>query len=417
MIQRLTRFCQEVPTLKRLFLLLLCLLVLCGCSFRAENDNGFLIFENPTDLSVIDRSQSEKTNEIRCCWLSYPELNPQQIRQQAAYRAYLQTLFAPLQRLKITDLFVQVRPFCDAIYPSKLFEPSKYVTGKRGEALSFDYLSVILDEAKRAQMRVHAWINPYRLAVNAADLRSIHPESKTGRLLQQETNATIQTADGVFLQPGSASVQRLILDGVRELLSSYPVAGIHIDDYFYPKQTGDQDQILYQNYTKQGGSLPKDAWRREQISLLVRSLYRVVHAVNSDCVFSVSPGGNLKETTAAQYADIELWGKEDGYCDWLMPQLYFGFRHETIPFLQLAGDWKRLCINSNIRLIGGLALYKAGKEDPYAGKGRAEWVNHSDVLARQVQQLRKLGYDGFVLYSAHFVNFQEKACQMLESVL
>ncbi|MBR3096020.1 MAG: hypothetical protein IKH12_10565, partial [Clostridia bacterium] len=62
------------------------------------------------------------------------------------------------------------------------------------------------------------------------------------------------------------------------------------------------------------------------------------------------------------------------------------------------------------------------KEDAYAGEaGKREWIQDSGVIARQVRLIRRLGYDGFSLFSARFVNFQEKvsakACQKLERVL
>ena len=409
--------------MKRIILLCLCVLLLNGCSLRKENDRGFLIFRDSEKSATSASSVSPEKEEKRCCWLTYLELNPDRIRSEAQYRVYLSKLLQPLTRFKTTDLFVQVRPFADAIYPSALFEASAYAAECRGAALPFDYLSVILDVSSTLGMRVHAWLNPYRIATNPKDALQIDPDSPVGVLLRRDNGAhVLENASGVWLQPASAAVQKLILDGVREILSSYPVAGIHIDDYFYPEQTGGKDAAWYQSYRTAGGMLSLEDWRAEQINTLLRAIYRTVHAIRDRCVFSVSPGGNPQTDRAACCADVARWCKEDGFCDWIIPQLYFGFRNETVPFLQTAKRWQSFCKDGSVQLIAGLALYKAGKPDPFAGAaGKDEWIRDSAVLAKQLRWIRRLGFNGFALFSAQFVNFQEKvcakACQMLERVI
>ena len=417
MIHALQRFCQEVNQLKRIFLCLLCFLLLAGCGLRQENDNGFLVFTTKKQETALQPDLKGPASEIRCCWLSYLELNPKRLTDETAYRAYLRTVFEPLQRLSITDLFVQVRPFADAIYPTELFDSSSFVAGKRGAKLPLDYLAVILDEAKLHGFRVHAWINPYRVLSDQKDLDFIGAQTAVGQLIRTEQSAVLTTADGVFLQPASKKAQKLILDGVRELLETYPLAGIHIDDYFYPAGVTNQDGHFYKAYVNQGGSLKKDVWRRLQVTALVRALYRTVHAFGDTLVFSVSPGGKISNNYTKSFADVASWCDDDGCCDWMIPQLYFGFQHATLPFEQTAKQWRDLCKNKNVRLIGGLALYKDGKEDPFAGKGKDEWLQNDELITRQVTVLRQLGYDGFSLYSAQFVNFQRNACQSLETVL
>ena len=58
-------------------------------------------------------------------------------------------------------------------------------------------------------------------------------------------------------------------------------------------------------------------------------------------------------------------------------------------------------VNGNdVELIVGLAAYKAGAEDTYAGdSGKKEWINNNDILARQVSAARNESkYSGFALY-------------------
>lgn len=403
--------------LKRFFLCLVCLILLTGCGLREENDNGFLVFTTKKTQTALQPDDPVPVSEIRCCWLSYLELNPNRLTEESAYRGYLQHLFSPLRELQITDIFVQVRPFADAIYPTAMFDSSAFVAGKRGARLPFDFLALILDEAKQHGFRVHAWINPYRVLSDPKDMNLIGPQTSLGALIRKRPDVLMTTADGVFLQPASSDAQKLILDGVREILQRYPVAGIHIDDYFYPPGSENRDDSFYKSYQSSGGTLTKNDWRRAQITALLRGLYRTVHSFGTDDVFSVSPGGNLQNDRTKHYAEIAEWCREDGCCDWMIPQLYYGFEHESLPFEKTAKQWRRICSNQKIRLIGGLALYKDGKKDLFAGSGKDEWQEHADVIARQIALLRQLGYDGFSLYSAQFVNFQRKACQTLQSVL
>ena len=406
-----------MSTLKRIFLCLFCLLLLPACGLREENKNGFLIFTTEQKATTSAQHSSNNAPEVRACWLSYLELNPQKLKNKDAYRSYLESIFQPLHRLSITDLFVQVRPFADAIYPSVFFEPSVAVTGSRGSTLSFDYLALILEQGEKYGMRIHAWLNPYRVLSAGHDLSLLGPNTPLAMLIQEEPDILIRTDDGVFLQPASIKVQKLILNGVRELLTNYPLTGIHIDDYFYPQNTGCKDDVYYQSYLEKGGTLKKDDWRRAQISALLRGIYRTVHNQNSRLVFSVSPCGSIDDNQKKHFADVASWCSEDGFCDWIIPQLYYGFSNEKMPFEKTAGQWKALCTNKNVCLIGGLALYKTGKQDPFAGSGKNEWLQNDDVPARQIQTLRRLQYHGFALYSAQFVNFQRKACQLLETVL
>ena len=55
---------------------------------------------------------------------------------------------------------------------------------------------------------------------------------------------------------------------------------------------------------------------------------------------------------------------------------------------------------SDVELIVGLAAYKAGAEDTYAGdSGKKQWINNNDIIARQIVAAREEErYSGFALY-------------------
>lgn len=403
-------------------MLLVCVLLLSGCAVKDEDANGYLIFptvKRETATQRTTRLSNDDALRIHACWLPYTELNPKKLLDINDYRAYLHSLLQPLKRLSVTDLFVQVRPFADAIYPSGLFEPSGSVVASRGDPLPFDFFSVILEQAAQLGFHVHAWINPYRILSDLRQIDSIDPTSQVGLLLQEPgTESILKTNSGLYLQPASNRAQKLILDGVRELLRGYSISGIHLDDYFYPPDAAGGDDVWYNAYRRSGGTLLKPHWRREQINTLLRAIYRLVHGCNEALVVSVSPAGDIDRDLSVHAADAALWAAEPGYCDWLIPQLYFGFRHATLPFATTAARWKTLCGGGPVQLLAGLAVYKVGKTDAYAGtKGADEWIENANLLAEQVNRIRALGFGGVALYAAEFVNFHEKACQKLELVL
>src|SRR5699024_4448200 len=98
-------------------------------------------------------------------------------------------------------------------------------------------------------------------------------------------------------------------------------------------------------------------------------------------------------------ADVATWAREDGYVDFLMPQIYYGFRNEAKPFIETVNEWNALIPNERIPMYIALALYKEDTEDEYAGNGKLEWIEESDILKRQVLLSRNLSnYHGFSIF-------------------
>ena len=151
---------------------------------------------------------------------------------------------------------------------------------------------------------------------------------------------------------------------------------------------------------KAGGKLSLSDWRRENVSVFVSGLYAAIKAIKPEVQLVISPGGNIDHNYNNLYADVARWAREPGFCDVLMPQLYYGFLNAKLPFEDTAREWASLVTAPNVQLCFGLAFYKSGKEDQYAGGGKQEWVEHSDIIARQVAFCRTLSpYSGFALYT------------------
>ena len=62
-------------------------------------------------------------------------------------------------------------------------------------------------------------------------------------------------------------------------------------------------------------------------------------------------------------------------------------------------EWENLTANSSVSLIAGLAPYKLGREDKWAGAdGELEWIECPDMIDRQLEVVRNSTADGFALY-------------------
>ena len=98
-----------------------------------------------------------------------------------------ETLIYQLDELKkdgVNAIIFQVRPECDALYPSNLEPWSRFLTGQQGRAPQpyWDPLQWMIDQCHARGMELHAWINPYRAKTKGTTSLSVnhvvvkHPE-------------------------------------------------------------------------------------------------------------------------------------------------------------------------------------------------------------------------------------------------
>lgn len=363
-------------------------------------------FRNDTDESDVTQPEAQK-NLFRAAWISYYELTVWG-RSKSEYTEYLNSVFLNMKEIGITDVFLHVRAFADAVYESELFPSSQHTCGEQGAELPFDVLELALKLGAEHGMNIHAWINPYRASFSS-DVDALCDSSKVKQWINQNSENVALVGERYYFNPACEEVRRLIIDGVREILQNYPeVKGIHIDDYFYPENCGDFDAAGYNRYTAAGGNLSLSDWRRENVNSLVSGIYSAVKSFGSDKIFSVSPAGNINNCYNMLYADVEKWCSLDGYCDMIIPQIYFGFNNEAMPFESTVDQWISLCENSKVKLVIGLALYKCGQYDEYAGSaGENEWIENSDIIKRQVQCIKNKNLYGFSLFSSSHINFSK----------
>lgn len=316
------------------------------------------------------------------------------------YKAETDVMFRTISENGFNTAFIHLRAFSDSFYKSDIYPYSKYIAGVQGGELAFDPFEIMLTSAKENGVAVHGWINPFRVSTNP-DPSLLH-ESNPAKTILDSGNANGEIAvleNGIYYNPSCVANHRLVIDGVREILSKYNIDGIHIDDYFYPSTSEEVDGIQYGEYKESGGTLPLGEWRTANVNAFVSALYSAVRS-HDGVMFSISPSADTEKNKNELYADCELWLSAQGYADVIIPQIYYGFDHDKFAFESMINQWGSYERNGGVTLACGIAAYKCSAEDEYAGGGKDEWLTSNDVLARQIKSVRSNpDFSGFVVFS------------------
>lgn len=322
-------------------------------------------------------------HEVRGVFVSYIDLeNHFEQQSETGVRQEIDQIVQNLKQDGFNLLILQVRSHMDAIYSSSLFPKSSYLEGV--DLTQFDPLSYFIEECHASSIQIYAWINPYRIGKVSKEEVSLYP------YYDLISDSICEVEDTLYLNPAKEEVTNLLLEGIKEVLQ-YPVDGILFDDYFYPSMDIDQQEYY------SSGMEDVSEFHLQVINQMVQQVYELVHSYQK--VFGISPSGNIENNYSSIGADVAAWAREDGYVDFLMPQIYYGFRNVAKPFIETVNEWNALIPNERIPMYIALALYKEDTEDEYAGNGKLEWIEESDILKRQVLLSRNLSnYHGFSFF-------------------
>lgn len=385
----------------KLFCLLLgVVLVFCSCADTPKSNKEMI----QSGAQNVKRDFS-----LKGVWISYLELEPEE-KSFDGFKAKIDKMFDSAAADGFNAVFVHTRANGDAMYKSDYYPFSRLLTGTAGGDPGYSPLGYMVEKAHSLGLSIHAWINPYRISSSIENIEELPDSSPARRWLDDGDPSndgcvkTLPSSDGrisVWLNPSRSEVRNLVINGVREIIRDYDVDGIHIDDYFYPTVDESFDSEDYAAYVQSTASpLSLGDWRRLQVDSLVSALYRTTHS-KENAVFGISPAADISDNGTdknyqAYYADIAKWTKTKGYCDYIAPQLYFGFEYPTTDyrFDTLLDKWKSIKTADGVKLYIGLAAYKQGKTDA----GSREWVESRDILKRQAQSAEKIS-DGIIIYS------------------
>lgn len=371
--------------------------VICISSFTREKppkkQNDINNIAALSSKATADTPESDE--EMRGVWVSYMELSMENesSKTQKAFEDKFTEIAQKCCESGFNTLIVQVRPFCDALYKSSYFPWSHILTGTQGENPQYDALQIMCDICKENNLKIHAWINPYRVSSNETPkkLSDNNPYIKNSEI-------GIKTDNGIFLDPSNETAQQLVCDGVKEIAENYDVDGIQFDDYFYPTEDESFDKKQYEAYIEKYGkknSMNLDNWRMQNVNTLICKVYRTIKSVDSSVEFGISPQGNIGNNDGL-YADVKSWCTCKGFADYICPQIYFSLEKPALTFEDCLDSWTSLDFDENVKLYVGLGGYKAGNGE-YDEK---TWLLSDSILADEYDILRNnKSVRGFMLYS------------------
>lgn len=334
-----------------------------------------------------------KINEIKGVYISYIEyLDYFQGNSITINKSYILKILDNIELMGFNTIFLHVSPFSDAIYYSSILPSSYTITGEEGKNLGMDYLKYFIEEAHIRNIKVHAWINPYRIS-SSTDTSKLSSNNIALKFL--ETGDAKITKTGIYYNPASPKVLDLLLKEIYEIILNYNVDGIHLDDYFY-----EDDSIDLENYNKYflENNITLKEYRLNIVNTTIKSIYKLIKDYNSNILFSISPDGNIENNYEMHFADVKTWVTNPGYIDIIMPQVYYGFDNDLKPFEKIVSEWNNL-ITNDVKLVPVLAFYKVGLIDNYAGSGKYEWISNGNIIERQINYSKTLSkYYGFTLF-------------------
>ena len=287
--------------------------------------------------SIISEALAQTKREFRGAWIQcvngqFQGIGTEQMQQTLTYQ------LDELQKDGVNAIIFQVRPECDALYPSTLEPWSRFLTGQQGRAPQpyWDPLQWMIDQCHARGMELHAWINPYRAKTKGTASLSVD------HIIIQHPERCFDYDGLTILNPALPENRDHICAVARDIVSRYDVDGIHMDDYFYP-------------YPVAGVAIPDcktPDQRREYVNLFIRQFYETVHQTKPWVKVGISPFGIYRnkrssdigsDTNGLQnyddlYADILLW-VNNGWLDYCVPQLYWEIGNKAADYETLIHWW------------------------------------------------------------------------------
>lgn len=284
-------------------------------------------------------------HEVRAAWitavygLDWPQTrttSPEGIRKQQA------ELIEILDRLKAANfntVLFQTRTRGDVLYKSAIEPYNSILTGKVGGDPGYDPLAFAIAECHKRGMECHAWMVTIPLG-NRKHVAALGKESVT----KKKRAICVPYKREYFLNPGHPQTKEYLMSLVREVVERYDVDGIHFDYLRYPENAPRfPDSYDYRKYSK-GRSLAQ--WRRDNLTEIVRYIYKGVKAMKPWVKVSTCPVGKYKDTSRypsrgwnafhTVYQDVQGWLGE-GIQDQILSDALFPWQSFLSLCPRLAG--------------------------------------------------------------------------------
>ena len=105
---------------------------------------------------------------------------------------------------------------------------------------------------------------------------------------------------------------------------------------------------------------------------------------------------------------MKLWCKENGYADWIIPQLYYGFENTSLPFDKALKQWEDIRKNDEVKMIYGLAAYRVNEDE--------EWTAGNGIIKKQLNLIKNESSASGVAYFSYSSLSDERRGAEFESL-
>jgi uncharacterized lipoprotein YddW (UPF0748 family) len=359
--------------------------------------------------------------EVRALWVVRTTLtSPEKIRQ----------LVSSAADNGFNTLIVQIRGRGDAYYNSKV-EPRAIEL--KDQPLTFDPLTLTLEEAHKRGLKVHGWINtnllanldalpahpdhvynkhPEWLAVPkpvAAELYKMSPRDPAYRQkIVEWSKANRGELEGVYTGPANPKVRDHIYKIWMDVLKRYPVDGLHFDyvrfaspDFDYsrtsmekfrkwlePQLTADERRELKKSAKTNPLAAPEmfaakfADFQRVQVTTLVERIYHAVKKRRPEALVSAAVFANDENAYTRRFQDWRRW-LQMGILDVACPMAY---TTDTAVFQK--------------QIEVAVSTAHGAKRQVWAGIGA--YRIPSDSAVEKIIVARALNTEGFILFSYDF---------------
>jgi len=365
---------------------------------------------------LLSTTTIEPANEIRALWV---------VRDALRSVVTVDRMIDLAVQARFHLIFVQVRGRGDAYYRSSIEPPADNLEAPLED---FDPLAYLIVRARRQGISVHAWVNVFYVWSNPnADppeghVVREHPEwllySPAGE--RQDTRKVgwwqEDGIEGYYLSPALPEVRAYTADVIRDLVSNYPLDGVHLDYVRYPGRGFTFGADLRTKFALEWGIDPiAIAPNREDMSRVlgeaavttIDSMYtewRVQH-VDSAVAAIRDAVGDLPLSVAAFADDVRARSEKGqdwiawvqrGLVDFVVPMAY---AYTPIEIEQRLRYYHNMI--GRDRVIIGLALYD----------GRDSYLGDTIPLIRHERAI------GFSLFSYNVLAEMPFAAAFLEETL
>jgi uncharacterized lipoprotein YddW (UPF0748 family) len=193
-----------------------------------------------TGEAVFNLTGSARSGQAKALWV---------VRTSLLSSASIDQMVSRTADAGFDNLFVQVCGRADAYFPSRVYPPAENCRELLDSG--FDPLAYVIQKAHARGIKVHAWINTLLVWSNGkppedpGHVLNRNPEwmmtDRSGSSLARYSQPLFKKLGiaGVFLSPARQEVTAMLEEFILDLVSRYPVDGIHLDYIRYPMETVD----------------------------------------------------------------------------------------------------------------------------------------------------------------------------------